>query len=137
MPRLARETPNHELVLDALRQAPGPVTAYELLARLKSAGITAPVTIYRALERLIRLGLAHRVETRNAYVACRHTHQHGYGAVFTLCDGCGEVHEFTEDALVQALARRITASGYRVDDVVIEFRGRCPDCAGEFRVERS
>ena len=34
----------------------------------------APITIYRALDFLRENGLVHRIESRNAFVACVHNH---------------------------------------------------------------
>ena len=61
---------NNEQVYRVLRSAQGPMTAYEILDAVRPQGISAPPTVYRALNRLMREGLAHRVESKNAYVAC-------------------------------------------------------------------
>jgi hypothetical protein len=65
------------------------MTAYEILDAVRDKGITAPPTVYRALNRLVEEGLAHRVESINAYVACAHSHHSDGAVVFAICDNCG------------------------------------------------
>ncbi|MGN4219982.1 Fur family transcriptional regulator, partial [Burkholderia gladioli] len=92
-----RLTVNQQRVLAALRQAAGPLSAYALLARLREQGFSAPAQVYRALERLTAQGLVHRLESLNAYLACRQTAACGPGLLaFAICDECGQVDEFVD-----------------------------------------
>ena len=59
-------TRNQNLVLGALTQATGPLSAYGILDQVRSDGIKAPLQIYRALDKLVEKGLAHRLESLNA-----------------------------------------------------------------------
>lgn len=65
-------TRNQSLVFEALSQAEAPLSAYMLLAKLKGTGLRAPIQIYRALDKLMAYGLAHRIESLNAFVVCSH-----------------------------------------------------------------
>ena len=67
-------TKNQSLVLDALSGAHGPLSAYTILDQLRDHGLRAPLQVYRALEKLLEYGLVHRLESLNAFVACRHPH---------------------------------------------------------------
>ena len=58
-------------IRDLLAGADKPLSAYDVIDALRDHGRVAPPTVYRALQKLIDEGLAHRLETRNAYVACR------------------------------------------------------------------
>ena len=42
-----------KIIVAALRDAGRPVSAYELIEQVKGSGVTAPPTVYRALQRLI------------------------------------------------------------------------------------
>ncbi|HST67704.1 MAG TPA: ATP-binding cassette domain-containing protein, partial [Mycobacteriales bacterium] len=53
----------------------------------------APITIYRALDFLREQGLVHRIESRNAFIACVHNHDSGDPVVFLICETCGTVGE--------------------------------------------
>ena len=56
-------TKNQILVLDKLTAASKPQTAYSLLEQLKEHGLKAPPQIYRALDKLLALGLIHKLES--------------------------------------------------------------------------
>jgi Fur family zinc uptake transcriptional regulator len=127
-PRKRRSAPDQDkLIVDALRDVGRPLSAYEIIDQLKDKGLSAPPTVYRALNRLIEDGLAHRLESLNAFVACRHPH-HGGTAVFTICSQCGAVREFHEPEAVDRLATAAAATGFDVKAMTIELRGRCGDC---------
>ena len=54
---------NNLRVLYALQRANGPLTAYQILDRLKKHGVSGPTTVYRALHSLVLDGTVHRIET--------------------------------------------------------------------------
>src|SRR5258708_15019740 len=93
-------TTKQQRVLDTLRQAGAPLTAYALLDQLRDHGLTAPTQVYRALDKLAEQGVVHRLESLNAYVCCSHPDEgsHDFSA-FAICDSCGQVDEFVDDAL--------------------------------------
>lgn len=116
-----------KIVVAALRDAGRPVSAYELMEELKGSGVTAPPTVYRALQRLIDDGLAHRLESLNAFVACKHPH-HTTKAVFAICDACGSVTEFDSAAAIKALQAWAKGAEFQVRSMTLELRGTCKTC---------
>lgn len=118
---------NHELVFAALRKTGKPLTAYEILNRLRPHGVSAPPTVYRALGRLIEDGRAHRLESLNAFVACAHP-QHGGTAVFAICHACGTVEELSDARLNRRIADVARDAEFDLDRSVVELHGRCGDC---------
>ena len=62
-------TRNQGLVLDTLTGSGAPLSAYDILDRLRQEGLRAPLQVYRALDKLVERGLAHRLESLNALVA--------------------------------------------------------------------
>ena len=56
-----------KIIVEALRGVGRPVSAYELIEQVRAKGVSAPPTVYRALQRLIGDGLAHRLESLNAF----------------------------------------------------------------------
>jgi Fur family zinc uptake transcriptional regulator len=112
-----------------LLAAGAPVKAYELVSRFRAGERAAkPPTIYRALDFLERQGFAHRIESLNAYVACRRgarTHP----AAFLICDCCGATAEI-EPAADQVAGALGQATGYALSSVSIEAHGLCGLCKG-------
>lgn len=132
--RTARRTWHHganqQLVLRILQSAEAPMTAYEILHSLRRRGIKSPLTVYRALKRLMDLGHVHRLESINAYLACTsHHYRHGL-AVFTICRNCRHVDELAGDALVRNLQASAIQHGFHVEVATIELKGQCASCAG-------
>ncbi len=122
-------TRNQTLVLGALTQADGPLSAYTILDRLRDDGFRAPLQVYRALEKLLDFGLVHRLESINAFVACAHPHCHAHGLIaFAICEQCGMVEEFSDDVVRDRLAGWSSAHGFKAEKTVIEIRGRCASC---------
>jgi Fur family zinc uptake transcriptional regulator len=123
-----RLTPPRKRVLELLLQAGQPAKAYDLIAVYGGNGVAAkPPTVYRALEFLVRQGLAHRIESLNAYVAC-HMGDRTHMAAFLICTCCGDTLEIEpfEPERTKAAAHR---AGYELRDVVVEGRGLCAACA--------
>ena len=54
-------------IMDALLASQRPLSAYDLLDRLRPTGVAAPLTVYRALDKLMRAGKVHRIESLNAF----------------------------------------------------------------------
>ncbi|HMA14772.1 MAG TPA: transcriptional repressor [Kiloniellaceae bacterium] len=124
-------TRNQSLVLDCLRREGRAMTAYDLLESLRGDGLRAPAQIYRALEALGQRELVHRIETLNAFLACRHE-EHRAAAAFAICDDCRHIWEFTlpcEAGLTEATDRE----GFTTRQVTVELHGRCADCAARTR----
>ncbi|MFP3921615.1 MAG: Fur family transcriptional regulator [Dichotomicrobium sp.] len=122
-------TKNQSIVLAALKDRDTPMTAYEILAldEVRDAGLKAPLTIYRALDKLIEAGLVHRLETINAFVACERC-PHPGPAGFAICEKCRKTVELTLTDCETHLTENARRAGFRVDAMNVEMRGRCADC---------
>jgi len=118
---------NDEMVFSVLSEALKPMTAYELLARLRTKGITAPPTVYRALDRLIKDGRAHRLESLNAFVACARPH-HRTSAIFAICRKCGTTAELSDAKLAPQISDWAKRLRFRTEESILEIRGECVDC---------
>lgn len=125
-----RLTPGRQAVLDILEKAGRPVGAYELIDLMEGpAGRRpAPTQIYRALDFLVEQGLAHRLASRNAFLACGHAHGASEPVAFLICDDCGHVDEATSSALAHDVAGVAEARGFAPRAQIIEIAGRCAAC---------
>jgi len=127
--RSQRLTPLRRQVLATLSVSHKPLGAYEIIDRMAERGARpAPITIYRALEFLLDNGLAHRIESRNAFLACAHNHEAGALVVFLICDRCGAVGEAAANAVGESVASAARKAGFRPKMSVIEITGTCSHC---------
>jgi Fur family zinc uptake transcriptional regulator len=124
-----RLTPIRRQVLEALLAHHRPLGAYEIIDRLAAAGgRPAPITIYRALDFLRENGLVHRIESRNAFVACIRDHAGADPVVFLICEHCGVVGEAASAAIGETLKAASRAAGFTPKTPVIEITGTCTHC---------
>jgi Fur family transcriptional regulator, zinc uptake regulator len=117
--------PNEKAVLDVLKHQNKPLSAYDILDRLHGTKIRAAVQVYRATEKLSKLGLVHRLESLNAFVVCDCAHKTSSPG-FMLCTCCGDVREF--DAGKTVSAAKSEAKGFRIETPSVELKGLCSHC---------
>jgi Fur family zinc uptake transcriptional regulator len=126
-----RLTPIRRDVLSVLLGSHQPLGAYEIMERVAPGRPRpAPITVYRALEVLREQGLVHRIESRNAFVACVHTHAAGDLVVFLICEKCGAVGEAASAEVANTLKSAARAAGFTPKSPVIEVGGVCTHCGG-------
>ena len=123
-------TRNQTLVYDFLEARGKPASAYEILDALRDAGLRAPLQVYRALTKLVEAGSVHRIESLNAFVACRNHHHCGDSqvSIFMLCNVCDEVSETVDDSAAAMLEQLCAARGFTGKRQVIEISGTCNAC---------
>lgn len=122
-----RMTPPRRRVLELLLGAGQPVKAYDLIAAFGADGVPAkPPTVYRALDFLSKQGLAHRIESLNAFIACGGGRE-GHAAAFLICDCCGATREIAPSG-VSEIERLAGAQGFNLTSLMVEAHGLCSDC---------
>ena len=128
--RDARLTPIRRSVLEALLASHKPLGAYDVIERLasRSSDRLSPITIYRALDFLREHGLVHRIESRNAFIACGHSHGSNDPVVFLICEKCGAVGETAGAAVAETIKSASRAAGFTPKTPVIEITGLCAHC---------
>ena len=120
-------TKNEDIVLQALRTAARPMSAYQIMEQTTAKGVRAPQQIYRALQGLVGHGLIHRIETINAYLACQHA-AHEHQAAFTVCTACGRVEEVPLGRTISNLTKAVGKTGFAVHATHLELSGLCAAC---------
>ena len=64
---------NQQIIFDLIDKSPEPLKAYTILYNVQKKGIKAPPQVYRALDKLVEMGKIHKIESKNAFVACRNS----------------------------------------------------------------
>lgn len=128
--RGSRLTAQRRDVLDCVAQSHQAAGAYEIIERMAASGPRpAPITVYRALDFLLAHGLVHKIESRNAFIACSHAHEDEPAALL-ICEACGIVAELDSADTFAGLAKQAAAQGFKAERTVIEMSGRCSHCVG-------
>ncbi len=127
--RAQKFTPIRRQVLQALASSHRPLGAYEVIDELaKVMPRPAPITVYRALDFLMENGLVHRIESRNAFLACAHDHDDTSMVAFLICERCGLVGEIPSGSFAKELNTAARASGFAPKLSVVEITGVCTHC---------
>jgi Fur family ferric uptake transcriptional regulator len=85
-------------------------------------------SVYRVLDELESLGLVSRVDIGDGvarYEPQRHSAEHHHHLV---CDGCGRLTPFQDDALEQAIRRLAERVSFDVSDHDVTLHGCCERC---------
>lgn len=112
---------NERIVLGILRKAKRPLKAYAILKEAAPLGMTAPMSVYRALKRLAERRLSRRIACIAAYVVTDAPRDGHLPAVF-ICQECGKFFERPLDERVAAFFQSLP---FRADEVSLEVLGAC------------
>jgi Fur family zinc uptake transcriptional regulator len=127
--RERRLTPMRRRVLEALAQRGAPLGAYDIMDLLGRHGDRpAPISVYRALDFLVAEGFVHRLESRNAFLICKHRHAANETVVFLICERCGATTEASSPELQHAVHAAAARQGFEPRVPVIEVPGLCAAC---------
>jgi Fur family zinc uptake transcriptional regulator len=127
-----RLTPLRRRVLEEVASSHHAVGAYEILERLarKEETRLAPISVYRALEALLEMGIVHRLESRNAYFACHTPHgKEGACQIVMACERCTAVAEVAAPIAFDAIAGAARTAGFRSSRTLVEVVGICSTCS--------
>lgn len=105
------------------------LSAPEIDERVRSAHRkVGRASVYRALEQLAELGLVHRLEVGAAHARFERVEPGGEHHHHMVCDGCGKVLPFSDDALESAVMKVSGGAGFEVTDHEIVLHGACSAC---------
>jgi Fur family zinc uptake transcriptional regulator len=120
-------TPTRRQVLEIIWGSHEPIGAYEILSKLpRTDRMPAPMTVYRALDFLVSAGLAHRLDSLNAFVGCPRADDDHAGPLL-VCRSCQHVDEVAGETAARAIRRAAAELGF-VPDVPFEVKGLCSHC---------
>ena len=116
-------------VFKYFEKAKEPLKAYTILFNVQKKGIKAPQQIYRALNKLIEIGKIHKIESRNAFIACQNSScQITKATAFSICESCENVSEISNSKLSKYLLNFTDDSGMKYSKYNLEFFGLCKNC---------
>ena len=121
---------NQKIVLDYIEKVNEPIKAYSILHNVQKKGIKAPLQVYRALDKLVEIGKIHKIESRNAFVACKNSScQLSKATAFSICESCEEVSEISDNKLSKFLKSVQDKAGMKFKKYNPEFFGLCKKCS--------
>ena len=120
---------NQQIIFDFIEKAKEPLKAYSILFNVQKKGIKAPLQVYRALDKLIEIGKIHKVESRNAFIACQNSScQISKATAFSICEVCEKISEISNSKLSKYLSNFSDNTGMKYSKYNLEFFGLCKKC---------
>ena len=122
-------TKNQRIIFDLIDKSPEPLKAYSILHNVQKKGIKAPLQVYRALDKLVEIGKIHKIESRNAFIACQNSScQVAKATAFSICEMCEKVTEISSTGLSKYLTGFKDKEGMKYSKYNLEFFGLCKKC---------
>jgi len=120
---------NQQIIFDFIEKAKEPLKAYSILFNVQKKGIKAPLQVYRALDKLVEIGKIHKVESRNAFIACKSSScEISKATAFSICTKCENVSEINNPKLSKYLSNFEDDTGMKYNKYNVEFFGLCRKC---------
>ena len=120
---------NQQIIFDIIYNSSEPLKAYSILFNVQKKGIKAPLQVYRALDKLVELGKIHKIESRNAFIACQNSScQISKATAFSICESCEQVSEISNTKLSKYLSNFADETGMKYSKYNLEFFGLCKRC---------
>ena len=120
---------NQQIIFDLIDKSSEPLKAYSILFNVQKKGIKAPLQVYRALDKLVELGKIHKIESRNAFIACQNSScQISKATAFSICESCEQVSEISNTKLSKYLSNFADDAGMKFSKYNLEFFGLCKKC---------
>lgn len=126
-----RFTKLRQQVFEEIAATYASIGAYEILARLADKGTrVAPISVYRAIDALLEAGVIHRLESKNAFFACRRTDHtvKGRRPIFLCCESCGAVGEVDGQPIFDMIGEAAEKAKFKARVKFVEVAGLCPRC---------
>ena len=120
---------NQQIIFDLIDRSPEPLKAYTILYNVQKKGINAPPQVYRALDKLVEIGKIHKIESKNAFVACKNSDcEISKATAFSICESCEMVDEISDAKLSKYLLSLHHKKGMKFKRFNLEFFGLCKKC---------
>jgi Fur family zinc uptake transcriptional regulator len=124
-----KATRPRKLVLEILEETEKPLSPYDIQGLLRQHGKHLNhVTIYRTLDLLCSLNLAHKMLSSGGFVKCSLHAAEGCHR-FMVCHQCGAIQEFADKELCREESEVARNLGFHAEHHLSEFSGLCSDCS--------
>ena len=120
---------NQQIIFNLIHKSPEPLKAYTILFNVQKKGIKAPPQVYRVLDKLVEMGKIHKIESKNAFVACRNSDcEISKATAFSICEKCEVVDEISDIKLSKYLSNFNQKKGMKYKKFNLELFGLCKKC---------
>ena len=84
---------NQQIIFDLIDKSMNHESLFNFF-NVQKKGIKAPLQVYRALDKLVEIGKIHKIESKNAFIACQNSNCHvTKTTAFSICEKCEKLTE--------------------------------------------
>jgi Fur family transcriptional regulator, zinc uptake regulator len=118
---------NKELVFNIIKKSAKSLSAYEILDKLQKIKKTQPMTVYRALDKLIEEDRIHKNSINKKFVLCNHSHDENHNTAMAICKKCGDTEELKSN-IFSSFFKKNSIKKYNLNNFSMEILTTCKEC---------
>jgi len=119
---------NNEIALNIIKKSQKSLTAYEILDKFQKIKKVQPMTVYRALNHLLKEGIIHKANHNKSYLLCNHSHKEKHKTSIAICTKCGDSQELHSD-LFSSILKKTRLKKYEFLLFDLEISTVCKSCS--------
>ena len=118
---------NDQQTLNILKKHNKGLTAYCLLNELQKTRNVKPMTIYRSLNSLQKIGVVHKSNQNKTYFVCHGNTKDKHNPALAVCTDCGDTEELKSE-LFEAIFKKNPIKKYDLSKFQLEVSTICRRC---------
>ena len=120
---------NDQQVLGVLRKNNNGLSAYGVLRELQKYKNIKPMTIYRALKNLQKMGVVHKSNQSKTFFICNNSIKNKHNPILTICKKCKKTEEINPNVFSKIFQNLKTKEKYDFSNFEVEISTLCSKCA--------
>jgi len=119
---------NDQQVLGVLKKNTKGLTAYDLLREIQRYKNIKPMTIYRSLKNLQKMGVVHKSNQSKNYFICHSDSKGKHNPVLAICKKCEKTEEINPSIFSKIFSNLKTKEKYDFSNFELEISTLCRRC---------
>jgi len=119
---------NDQQALNVLKKHNKGLTAYHLLSELQKTRNIKPMTIYRSLNSLQKMGIVHKSNQSKTYFVCNSAGKNKHNPAVAVCKKCEKTEELNPNIFSKLFTNIKTKEKYNFSNFEIEISTICQKC---------
>ena len=119
---------NDQQVLGILKKSSKGMSAYDVLKELQKYKNIKPMTIYRSLKNLQKLGVVHKSNQSKSYFLCHSDAKEKHNPALAICKKCEKTEEINPNIFSKIFNSLKTKEKYDFSNFELEISTLCRRC---------
>ena len=120
---------NDQQTLNILKKYNKGLTAYQVLSELQKTRNVKPMTIYRSLNSLQKMGVVHKSNQSKTYFVCHGNAKDKHNPALAVCKKCEKTEELNPNIFSKLFHSIKTKEKYNFSNFEIEISTICQKCS--------